>query len=70
MELGIFVEIVFFVNMGAYSAKKAQEILFIIYLSIDFFIFLSSDREKATEALYIERILTRLGVAFVSEFSA
>ena len=33
-------------------------------------LYLSSCHEKATEALCIERIQTRLGVALVSEFSA
>ena len=33
------------------------------------FSFLSSCHEKVTEALYMGRIQTRLGVAFVSEFS-
>ena len=32
-------------------------------------LFLSSCCEKATKALYMERIQTRLGVALVSEFS-
>ena len=36
----------------------------------DFFFFLSSCHEKATEALCIGRIQARLGVAIVSEVSA
>ena len=40
------------------------------FLNDFFFIFLSSYHEKATEALCVGRIQTRLEVAFVSKFSA
>ena len=41
-----------------------------MYLIMMISLFLSSRHEKATEALCIRRIQTRLGVALVSEFSA